>query len=253
MSSYQLEQSDDPSAAAWVARRLTGGVSTVTGTVPSDYPAYARICHPAPDREDRLVSWVTVANATGRRVHPLMQWHALVGSPDYLDMTGSLWSGKDPDRGNLVPEVLGPLCDLLGQHTPDAGSCFFCLWDGWGWPDDAGFSLASGLQRALSRDARHLVRVPHDRSYLLFTGPLPAALRIGWPSVSDSLRAQSPNLFWPNDRAWCVASEIDFDSTLVGGTTELVEAVLGNPAFDAWPVGPDDSLAYDADEINTFQ
>jgi hypothetical protein len=253
MGENQLEQRVDPSSAAWVAPRLTGKSGTVAGSVPSGYPAYARICHPAVDREGRRVSWAEVAGATGRCVHPLMQWHALVGSPDYLNMRGSMWSGEDPDRGNLMPEVLRRLCDLLGEHTADAGTCFFCLWDGWGWPDDAGFSLASGLRSPLSRDARHLVRLPYDRSYLLFTGPLPGALQIGWPWVLDSLRTQSPNLFWPNDRAWCVASEIDFDSTLVGGTTELVDAVLGNPALDAWPVGPNDSLAYDADEINTFQ
>jgi hypothetical protein len=55
---------------------------------------------------------------------------------------------------------------------------------------------------------------------------------------------------WPSDRAWFLASEIDFDSTLVGGTRDLIESILDNPGLDAWPVGPDDSLAYDADRIN---
>jgi hypothetical protein len=47
-----------------------------------------------------------------------------------------------------------------------------------------------------------------------------------------------------------VASEVDFDSTLVGGTTELVDAIIQAPAFDAWPVKPEDSLTADADLIN---
>jgi hypothetical protein len=50
-----------------------------------------------------------------------------------------------------------------------------------------------------------------------------------------------------------VASEIDFDSTLVRGTTELIRAILDEPGLDAWSVGPDDSLAYDADRINHAQ
>jgi hypothetical protein len=47
-----------------------------------------------------------------------------------------------------------------------------------------------------------------------------------------------------------VASEIDFDSTLVGGTEQLIGAILAEPGLDAWAVDPDDSLAYDADKIN---
>jgi hypothetical protein len=66
----------------------------------------------------------------------------------------------------------------------------------------------------------------------------------------DRLWPQSPNIFWPADRTWCVASEIDFDSTLVGGSARLIEAILNTPELDTWPVGPDDSLAYDADKIN---
>jgi hypothetical protein len=61
---------------------------------------------------------------------------------------------------------------------------------------------------------------------------------------------QSPNLFWPADHAWCVASEIDFDSTLIGGSTDLIQTILDTPALDAWPVKPEDSLACDADRVN---
>jgi hypothetical protein len=62
--------------------------------------------------------------------------------------------------------------------------------------------------------------------------------------------AQSPNLIWPADRAWFVASEIDFDSTLVAGTSALIEEILDSPALEAWPVEPGSSLAYDADRVN---
>jgi hypothetical protein len=48
-----------------------------------------------------------------------------------------------------------------------------------------------------------------------------------------------------------VASEIDFDSTLVGGTTQLIDAILQAPTFDSWAVQLDDSLAADTDRINS--
>lgn len=195
-----------------------------------------------------------------------MQWHVLVKSADSLNMTGSLWHGDDPRRGNLVSEVLAHLCHALADHTATPERCCFCLWEGWGWIHGGSFRPAvarrSGAGAApvssddpiapafsaeeLKRPRLHLP----DRDYLVLTGPLQAALQIGDWYAPAAFAAQSPNLFWPADRAWCVASEIDFDSTLVGGTIELVDAILRAPEFDSWPLQPDDSLAYDADRVN---
>ncbi len=72
----------------------------------------------------------------------------------------------------------------------------------------------------------------------------------GGPATGTLRDPPSANLMWPSDRAWFLASEIDFDSTLVGGTRDLIESILDNSGLDAWPVGPDDSLAYDADRVN---
>ncbi len=62
--------------------------------------------------------------------------------------------------------------------------------------------------------------------------------------------AQSPNLFWPADLAWCVATEIDLPCTYVGGSAALVEEVLAHPAFEAWPADPSDPVSYDSDDVN---
>ena len=89
-----------------------------------------------------------------------------------------------------------------------------------------------------------------DRTYHLFAGPVDAALRIGHWSTRDWFIPRPPNLFWPDDRAWCVATEIDFDSTLVGGPARLIDDILEHEAFEAWPVEPSDSLAFDGDTVN---
>jgi hypothetical protein len=251
MSTRKPHVGADVSAAAWIAPRLTGEFGTVTRTVPSGYPAYARICHPVDGGPGRWFTWSEVARATGRRPHPTMQWHALVGSSDPFNVRDSLWRGDSPRPGNLVPEVLHPLCDILVHHTATAQTCFFCLWDGWGWiagsPSVNTLGSHEPIPPAFSARELNAPRVHHPgRDYLLLSGPLPAALRLG----PDRFEPQSPNIFWPADRAWCVASEIDFDSTLVGGSTALVNAILEARALDAWPVNPDDSLAVDADHIN---
>ena len=85
----------------------------------------------------------------------------------------------------------------------------------------------------------------------MLTGRLRAALRLGNTGGLDGFDPQSPNLMWPPSKEWFVASEIDFDSTLVGGSTELIRAILDAPELDAWPVKPADSLAFDADKVNT--
>jgi hypothetical protein len=224
----------DIAAASWISPRLGGAFGAVTRHVPKGYAAYARICHPVEDGSGQYVTWSAVAASTGRRAHPTMQWHALVGSSDPFNMIGSLWPDDNPARGDLAPPALAALCAVLAQHTADPEACYFCLWEGWGW-----------LPGGVKSQVRH-----GDRGYILLTGPLHAASHLGYHPDPDWFIPQSPNLFWPADQAWCVATEIDFDSTLVGGPSELIQQLMNDPALDAWPISPDDSLAADADVLN---
>lgn len=48
--------------------------------------------------------------------------------------------------------------------------------------------------------------------------------------------AQSPNLVWPDDRAWVLVTEIDFDSTVVGGSPELVRELCADRRLEAHPL-----------------
>jgi hypothetical protein len=230
----------DPSLADWISSRLGGAFGAATRAVPRGYDAYVRICHPAERDRGGWANWREAAAETGRRAHATMQWHALVGSPDPVNLTGSLWRGTPPDRGNLPQHTLAALLDVLADHTSTSDT-WFCLWDGYGWVDSVN----------LTREQLDGPRLRHPgRDYLMFGGPLAAATELGWRPRPNWFEAQSPNLFWPDDRAWCVATEIDFDSTLVAGEEALVDALLKTPGLDAWRIEPDDSLAADADRIN---
>lgn len=266
MLTGDLSVTEDASPGEWIAPRLRGEFGAVTLAVPSSYAAYARICHPASDREGRSVGWSEVARATGCTAHPLMQWHALVGSSDPFSFKGSLWRGGDPERGNLAAHSLEVVCELLGKHTTDAKHCFFAVWIGWSWVHGGGLVARTGhvgtssttqpteyAPAAFSADElsrARLILPDHDREYVLLAGPLSAVPRLGDPDALGGSSPKSPNMFWPADRAWCVASEIDFDSTLIGGSCDLIQTVLDAPGLDAWPVNPEDSLAADADQIN---
>jgi hypothetical protein len=228
-----LTPTPDGAAAEWVTSRLRGS-GTVASVVPTGFPAYARVLHPTSDEDGAPARWADAAAATGRTVHPLVQWEA-VSTVVRDGRARPGWDGEEPDAGNLDPDVLAALLDVLAGHTATPQECWFCLWEGWG-----------GI---VGEPDQPRVQVP-GRELLLFTGPLPAAARTGSRVAMDLFVPQSPNLFWPRDHAWCVGTEVDLDSTLVAGSAALVDAVLACPALEAWPVGPEDSLARDGDRVN---
>jgi hypothetical protein len=49
---------------------------------------------------------------------------------------------------------------------------------------------------------------------------------------------QSANLWWPEDRSWCVATEIDFTWTYVGGDTAVVQELVEDRTIEAIPDPP---------------
>ncbi len=251
---------DDVSPASWLAPRLDGAFGTLARTVPRGFTAYARILHPAYDEDAEPVRWSEVAARTGRQVHATAQWHALIGSPDLWATHSGLWPYGPPRQGSLDADPLLALCDALGRHTATPDKCYFCLWEGWAWLHGSpavaravfGSGRAEPVPSALTPDELRSPRVTlPGRGYLLMRGPLSATEALA-RCEPGSWNTQSPNLFWPDDRTWCVASEIDFDSTVVGGSAALIDELLRSPDLEAWPIDPDDSIAFAADDVNVL-
>lgn len=115
-------------------------------------------------------------------------------------------------------------------------------------------AIALAVHRTDGHAGPLLLHLPH-REYLLLTTTLselsdpewPRSARIGW---QRSFSGPMPALIWPDDQAWCVATEIDFDSTLVGGSRRLVDSILADPGLETFEVGPDDDLTWDGDTVN---
>ena len=253
----------DVSVGDWLEPRMCGFGAQVCSVVPTQgFEAVARVLHPA-EEEGRPVPWSEVCERLGRTAHPVMQWNAIAGVREHTveegrwprrrrySTTTSEWQGKQPDVGNLPAPVLTTLLDVLARSTDPAGDCYHALWEGFGWIDGRGVGLlhAEGTPPptppppALPEDLLSGPRlVLPARQYLLFRGPLRAALTIG-DDTAGRVSPQSPNLLWPEDRSWCVATEIDLDSTLVAGPRALVDAVLAEPGLEAWPVRPADDLS----------
>jgi hypothetical protein len=264
VSWQSLPPSEDVEAAAWIGDRLHPFAQDVGSVIPPGFPAYARIFHPASASRDWVpvdVRWSTIASWSGRTVHPEMQFHAIASPAERGQPVGRMpWSGE-PRLGTPSKAQMKALAGLLSTSTSTPNACWYCLWDGYGYVTGAVVALHAFKQGPRSAGAqrprrwnlrmpmpkalgglpdRKRVRLPH-RDYLLFRGPVAKAQ--GWED--------GPNLWWPDDRAWCVASEIDLPYSCVGGSPELIDAILADPAIEALPATLADGITYDSDKINT--
>jgi hypothetical protein len=252
-----LEIVDGTAVGGWIEPELTGPPGSVTGSVPACYEAYLRILHPA-SLDGAAVTWRQVADELGRTVHPLAQWDAIVGANRYRDERPD-WPGGEPETGSLEKPLLGPLLEALAGHTDTPGSAFFGIWRGMTWGKVLAVPASSGGDRpstppwrstddlsfAFPQEQVARPRLKASREYVALAGSLDAGLL-----VEDWLSPSSPNLIWPEDRAWFLAGEIDFDSTLVGGTQKMARQIFEDGRFEAFEVGPDDLLTWDADRVN---
>ena len=71
-----------------------------------------------------------------------------------------------------------------------------------------------------------------------------------WPGDGPSGGGRCANLIWPRDRSWCIAAEIDWDSTLVACSTEIVDQLLADTRLETFEVGYHDDLSWYGDLLN---
>ena len=248
----------DMRPGAWVAPRLRAHrreAGVFAGEfIPSGFAIYARVFHPARRRDATPVRWRELAERFGTTVHPEMQFTHIVATrgTDHLD---DLYP---PIEGCLPRKETTLLADLLMPHTTAPARCWFAIWDGFGvWggrealtsmPDmsEADLRRAEANDRRMQDQLRAIPRMSIPwRDYFLFRGPIEAASQL----VSDE-PFQSANLWWPDDRAWCVATEIDGNSTYVGAEEACIERILDDERLEALPSSIEHRFDAWGDELN---
>ena len=176
-------------------------------------------------------------------------------------------TGERDHQGSLGPETLETLLIVLSKFTKAQEDCFYAIWEGYGWGNPGVPLIAVRrprfqrfVQQFISRFGSHphrsrrrtYVQPEEDpdlhtlpvgimkserfklpyRDYLLARGSLFEAMKIGHRR-SEWFQPQSPNLLWPIDKSWILATEIDFDVTLIAGSEQLVEAILSTDSLTA--------------------
>ncbi|WP_159081302.1 hypothetical protein [Nocardioides sediminis] len=115
---------------------------------------------------------------------------------------------------DLESDPVRDALSVLAGHTTTPDTAYAAVWEGW-----AGTPPPPGAPR---------VPVP-NRTMLLFTGPVEVlrdAPALMWEGESAG-RMQEPHLVWPEDRAWCLACEVDEEIELSVGCTEQAADALG--------------------------
>jgi hypothetical protein len=199
----------------------------VGAIVPTGFAAYARVFPWIDLRgEARRLRWAELAAINGRVAHPLMEFH-LIASP----APGHGPSPIAPEHwpfGGMFGTEIGELADVLRDFTRTPDLIWYCVWVGW-----------AGVEETETGTQIH----HHIRDYFLSSGPIQEVTSFGY--------AEGPDIWWPDDRAWCVGSDTDLAASYVGGSLGCIDALLSSKALEAMPVSSDDRVDIDADVINS--
>ncbi|MDQ2624211.1 MAG: hypothetical protein M3Y20_03520 [Actinomycetota bacterium] len=250
----------DPAGGAWIGPRLAELGSSLGAIVPRGFEAYVRILHPVQVDTAAWVSWADVAARAGTTLEALSPWWRVAGARELHDQVED-----EPEEGNLPEHAFRVLVEHLAAESGWDAPCVSAVWHGWGhlhdsgkamfaWRDD-GSPIPEPPKPPVGPYSREVLEGPTlelpAREYFTFACALATA---DAPCRYDQWRAgdlagwQSPQLLWPLDRSWCVATEVDYDSTLVGGSLPLIEALHADPRFESFRVEASDAIDYGSAE-----
>ncbi len=310
-----FERARSAREAQWVEEALREGeFSKVSRVVPARFEAYVAVLYPAwhcvcsqdkanPEHCDvpgEPIRWADVAEAG----LPVVYGHA------HHSRFGKFWSNRTQyrrlDDGNWIVDELhgvndltpllrpgdewiaGPweslqrdlastLQNLLGPATSTPESCWFGIWEGYGWLSDeqrGGPAISAPGRRwllyraplgelttstesiAVRRStspfaplqtgdcwpARITISQPFDVSVVVLDSDNPGEGSAPKEKKAEDVYYQSAELVWPNDRSWCLAPGLDLPCVLIGGSRELVAAIVQEPGLETQVVQPGDGF-----------
>ena len=216
----------------WITGHLHAFGRDVGSFIPPVFSRYARVLHPAyrnrSGREPLLVPWREVARASGHEIRSEMKRLDESCKPSQYSSSGELLWDRPPQFGGLPCAEARILAPILARHTRTAEASWFAIWDGFTSPGDS--ECVGELALAGSRNMR------------LFRGPLERRLTECRP---ENPAYRAPNLIWPDDRAWCVATEVDYRWTYVGGSGPCIAEILAERRLETLPTTPSEGNLMD--------
>lgn len=154
-------------------------------------------------------------------LRPNVDWWDLVRyGPPGFDVYLRIAFNQDQHGAEQDGEELGLRLALrtLAKHTATPAAAYAAIWEGW--------------TSAIPAPPAPRVNIP-NRRMLLFTGPVEVlrdAPALAWHGAGRNY--QEPHFVWPEDRAWCLACEVDEEIEFTVGCADdagqaLIEALPG--------------------------
>ncbi|MBJ7610034.1 MAG: hypothetical protein JF887_11485 [Candidatus Dormibacteraeota bacterium] len=230
-----MKAAPDIRTAEWVVTGLRGFAESVLSIVPCGFPAYVRVFHPAYRRvgaTSARVRWQDVAAANQTHAHAGMQLNALTGSYHFINHAQPGIFDQPPFVGALPNELFAQLAVALARHTSTPERCWFSIWTGFG-------AIPSDVRAAPTFSTR-------EREYHLLAASAADAVE----DVRKMSTLPPINLWWPDDRAWCVATEIDLNTTYVGCDDATRDEILVLPRVEDLAIDPQTGIGWDSDHLN---
>lgn len=224
---HPLSPEPQASVAAWFLDELetTNDGSAVATVVPRRFPSVCQVLHAWQQVDEagreRYVSWAEVVDHAGLSdLEALLATGAEHGGIPEIEPFGQATVGE------LDRRTAQALVDVLGSATTTPDQVYFAVWTGHGDVPVGRFPGAAVI------DTVH-------GGYFLLRGPLEGALTT--VSIFEEFRRPVSGLWWPADRAWLVATEIEAAWTLVAGDEELPGQLQHHPHLEVLPTSMDDS------------
>ena len=207
-------------SAHWLIDSLGGFAQGVASVIPRGYEVFLRVFHPFRMNDNTTRLWKEIAERVGREPHPLMQIDRLLSGFDHDDHYD-----LPPLDGQIPRDIARVLVERLRVHTSTPDACCHAFW--------AGFSGIPTIAPTFD--------IP-GRTMRLYEGTINDAEH--GLVIEDAVRTTyRPNIWWPEDRAWCVATEVDFPCTYLG-CTRATAADLQTTFLEITEVRHDDPIIF---------
>jgi len=234
-----VEWLKDASAGRWIVQSTSGEFgATVPNLLPQGFEAYVRVFHPmtrstpGPGTLPNLPAVVRVLadhTTASTGVAAIWEgWGGLVSSQGRLTMKLSARSGSFDGPLARAASATRAAYQRVRSHfayreaPPGSGVL----------PAD----VATGPKLELP-----------GRAYFLAHLDLADLSADDWEQRAiwaDPPFVHTPSLLWPDDHAWCLATEVDLDSTLIGGSRALAAALIAAPGLEVLEIDRHAGLRY---------
>lgn len=214
----------DTSRTDWARRRQSGDVFRVDFQVPAGFDKYCRILHRAHDDQSGYVArWSHYAQAVGVAIEQDTHWSEIVHRDPSL-------SGCFPEEGSLDKISRTAFLDVVNRTLAPEACLYAGYWEGIAPMHIPGISFPTAVLGL--------------RNQVMFEVAL-SALTCTFNAAADA-PFQFPAVLYPEDRSWYLSTDVDYNSTLVGGTEQFIDAVLEDDTIEALAISPHVDLTYRA-------